>query len=205
VARSPTLLTTALASLNLRGLGGQSAARLTGGIPPGLAALTALEDLNLSHGNLTGPIPTALFARLTALTSLSLDHNQLSGTIPATLTALTAVTYFSLYCNRLSGTIPPGLTALTAVTLLGLDSNRLSGAVPPLPFGRYSVFCCLQSSAPQPACDDPRPGTNRFACPLPPGAASKCVGQGPRGGYPCSTTCGGARAELKSERRTNRI
>jgi hypothetical protein len=49
-----------------------------------------------------------------------------------------------------------------------LYGNQLTGAVPSLPFKQYTIGCCLNYGA----------HTNRFACPLPSGAADcKCSGQ----------------------------
>jgi hypothetical protein len=56
-------------------------------------------------------------------------------------------------------TVPSSLSTLTALKGVDLANNRLSGLVPPLPFGQYTIHCCLEDAS-----------RNRFACPLPAGA-----------------------------------
>ena len=55
---------------------------MTGPIPPELADLSFLEELNLADNRLTGPIPPELGDRLVNLRRLFLSGNQLTGCIP---------------------------------------------------------------------------------------------------------------------------
>ena len=104
--------------------------QLTGPIPPELAGLSSLTGLYLWNNLLTGPIPTEL-AGLPNLTKLSLGGNQLTGPIPPELAGLSGLTYMWLGRNQLTGPIPPELSALSDLTLLSLEHNQLTGTLPP--------------------------------------------------------------------------
>ncbi|CAI5960786.1 unnamed protein product [Closterium sp. NIES-64] len=67
---------------------------------------------DLSENQLSGAIPPGIGA-LTALRELGLSDNQLSGDIPPAIGALTSLSYLLLYNNQLSGAIPPAIGALT--------------------------------------------------------------------------------------------
>jgi hypothetical protein len=104
----------------------------TGPIPPDLALLTTLVNLDLDglvlQEGLTGTIPSTL-GLLTRLTELKINANQLTGTIPSSLGSLTALKRLVLSDNLLTGTIPSSLGSLTALTDLWLYNNRLTGSV----------------------------------------------------------------------------
>ena len=104
--------------------------QLTGPIPHQLGALTNLQGLWLYGNRLVGPIPSQLGA-LTELKELSLRDNQLSGTIPHQLGALTNLQGLWLYSNQLTGPIPSDLAALTKLRELSLHDNQLTGTIPP--------------------------------------------------------------------------
>ena len=104
--------------------------KLSGTIPPELAALANLQELDLHNNQLTGPIPHQL-GTLTNLQGLWLYSNQLTGPIPPQLAALTKLRELSLRDNQLSGSIPPQLGALTNLQGLWLYNNQLTGAIPP--------------------------------------------------------------------------
>ena len=103
--------------------------KLSGTIPPELAALTNLQELDLHSNQLTGPIPHQLGA-LTNLHGLWLYGNRLVGPIPSQLGALTELEELSLRDNQLSGPIPPQLGTLTNLRGLWLYSNQLTGPIP---------------------------------------------------------------------------
>ena len=102
---------------------------LSGPIPPELASLTNLRDLNLSDNALSGPIPTEL-ASLTNLRELDLEYNVLSGPIPTELGNLASLTRLNLGANTLSGVIPTELGNLTNLQQLELRYNALRGPIP---------------------------------------------------------------------------
>nr|POE80210.1 lrr receptor-like serine/threonine-protein kinase gso1 [Quercus suber] len=80
--------------------------RLAGEIPPELGKISNnLRAMNLSHNNLTGPIPTSI-SNLKQMESLDLSYNNLNGTIPPQLTEMTSLEVFSVAHNNLSGTTP---------------------------------------------------------------------------------------------------
>ncbi len=108
--------------LNGRNLGGV--------IPPRLASLSELEQLNLGGNRLTGAIPAQLGA-LRKLKALFLEDNQLSGQIPAELGSLSGLEDLHLYNNPLTGIIPPELGNLTSLKRLRLSRTRIAGRIPP--------------------------------------------------------------------------
>ena len=80
--------------------------RLVGEIPPELGRISSnIRVMNLSHNNLTGPIPTT-FSNLKQIESLDLSYNNLNGKIPPQLTEMTSLAVFSVAHNNLSGTTP---------------------------------------------------------------------------------------------------
>ena len=112
---------------------------LTGPIPPELAGLTHLTELNLRFNRLSGSIPPEL-ATLVNLRELALDNNYLTGSIPPELGRLTNLTVLDLsgglggilgVPGQLTGSIPPELGALTQLRKLSLRFNKLTGSIPP--------------------------------------------------------------------------
>ena len=103
---------------------------LTGPIPPDLAALAMLVELDLSYNSLTGPIPPEL-GNLSLLKTLDLSQNIVGSPIPAELGKLAMLTTFDLSYNDLVGPIPADLGGLTMLRELYLLDNKLTGAIPP--------------------------------------------------------------------------
>ena len=66
---------------------------------------STIRAMNLSHNNLTGPIPTT-FSNFKLMESLDLSYNNLGGKIPPELTEITFLAVFSVAHNNLSGTTP---------------------------------------------------------------------------------------------------
>ncbi|GKF92310.1 leucine-rich repeat protein [Tanacetum coccineum] len=66
-------------------------------IPESLGRLRLLEELDLYHNQLTGPIPTFV----EGLTQLDLSENLLNGSIPESFGSLTALTYLDISENSL--------------------------------------------------------------------------------------------------------
>ena len=103
---------------------------LSGSIPPEIASLSSLRELDLSSNSLSGTIPREL-VDLANLEVLLLLNNNLSGPIPPELGALANLKTLMLQDNNLSGRIPPELGNLLALQTLRLGQNNLSGAIPP--------------------------------------------------------------------------
>ncbi|XP_050284172.1 receptor-like protein 15 isoform X2 [Quercus robur] len=79
---------------------------LAGNIPPELGRISNnIRVLNLSHNNLSGPIPIT-FSNLKEIESLDLSYNNLNGKIPPQLTKMTSLAVFSVAHNNLSGRTP---------------------------------------------------------------------------------------------------
>ena len=116
---------------------------------PSLAALAALEVLDLGGNNHTGEIPTILNPELRELyldsnnftgllpdfyvsphlAVLQVFDNKLDGTLPA-FNELTALEHLMLHENRLFGEIPKDFSHLTALKIVSLHTNELDGVVP---------------------------------------------------------------------------
>jgi Leucine rich repeat len=107
---------------------------LTGSIPdpPPTYKLTHFD---VSFNNITGKIPTSLWAENTSppLQELFLDHNQLTGGLPDASLARPDMTKVWLHDNMLAGTIPPGFAEQWRNLLqLKILHNKLTGQLGPL-------------------------------------------------------------------------
>ncbi|KAJ9683605.1 hypothetical protein PVL29_019251 [Vitis rotundifolia] len=94
-----------------------------------IGSLTKLTKLDLSHNQLTGPIPHQI-GSLTKLNDLILSYNQLNGRIPHQIGTLTEITFLQLDWNKLIGGIPSSLGRLTKLTHLGLSYDQLNDSIP---------------------------------------------------------------------------
>jgi hypothetical protein len=105
---------------------------LAGRIPPDLALLTDLTDLDLADNSLTGPLPSSLGDNnLTALSFLELSKNKMTGTLPLSWTSLSALTGLWVFHNDLTGPFPETvLTALTALNKVHAFNNQWVGTIP---------------------------------------------------------------------------
>ena len=115
-------------SLYLAGLYGDPFG-LSGSLPPEMGDLTALQNLNLRHNQLTGEIPPEL-SQLSSLEGLFFRYNQLTGQIPSELSQLSNLEVLWLDKNQLTGQIPPELSQLSSLERLSLNNNQLTGAIP---------------------------------------------------------------------------
>ncbi|KAL3741619.1 hypothetical protein ACJRO7_017131 [Eucalyptus globulus] len=101
---------------------------LPGILPPELAKLPHLREIDFAYNYLYGTIPQEWASM--RLTSISVLANRLSGEIPKTLGSITSLTYLCLEANQFSGNIPPELGSLINLQTLMLSSNQLTGNLP---------------------------------------------------------------------------
>ncbi|KAI4304436.1 hypothetical protein MLD38_039946 [Melastoma candidum] len=101
---------------------------LPGIIPPELARLPYLTEIDFSYNYIYGSIPEELAS--SQLTVLTLLVNRLSGEIPKMLGNITSLTYLCLEANQFVGTIPSEIGSLTNLKTLLLSSNVLTGSLP---------------------------------------------------------------------------
>ncbi len=110
--------------------------KLTGTIPAGLADLTALRGIVVSHQAITGDIPKEL-ANLPCLRRLGLHNNKgansgVTGSIPKELGYLPNFTSsISLGNNRMTGKIPKELGRLNRLQGFDIENNDFTGPIPP--------------------------------------------------------------------------
>ncbi|XP_039146328.1 DNA damage-repair/toleration protein DRT100-like [Dioscorea cayenensis subsp. rotundata] len=97
-----------------------------------LSLLTALSELSLVPGRVSGPIPATLPH---SLRFLALPRNLFSGSIPSSLSSLPFLQTLDLSSNLLSGPIPQTLPQIRTLSYLSLRHNRLTGPIPSFPSG----------------------------------------------------------------------
>lgn len=117
---------------------------LVGSIPPELGSLGSLEYLELYYNQIEGEIPEAL-GNLTRLRDLDLSVNALTGKIPNSVCLLPRLDSLQLYNNSLSGDFPVSLANSTTLRILSIYTNRLTGVVP-RNFGAFSALEALDLS-----------------------------------------------------------
>ncbi|PKA47483.1 Receptor-like protein kinase HSL1 [Apostasia shenzhenica] len=145
-----------------------STTSMRGEIPPWIANMTWLTDLELSGNLLVGRIPATIgrmenlrllelyynelegeipedLGNLSKLIDIDLSVNQLTGEIPQSLCRLPELGVLQLYSNSLTGPIPPALGNSTSLTILSLYRNSLSGELPPT-LGKFSDLLVLELS-----------------------------------------------------------
>ncbi|XP_030507002.1 probably inactive leucine-rich repeat receptor-like protein kinase At3g28040 isoform X1 [Cannabis sativa] len=117
---------TKLLVINLKGN------NFNGSIPEGLFNL-ALEEVDFSENQLTGPIPTGSTSSTRVFESLhflDLSMNNIQGTIPAEMGLFSRLEYLNLSWNNLESRIPPELGLFRNLTVLDLRSSGLLGSIP---------------------------------------------------------------------------
>ncbi|WVZ67819.1 hypothetical protein U9M48_016848 [Paspalum notatum var. saurae] len=106
---------------------------LVGTLPASLATLSALTDLVLYPGRVSGAIPADIGAGLRRLRLLSLSGNLLTGRVPDSLAGLPDLHTLDLGNNRLDGAVPAGLLLPSSPSLKVLvlaNNGGLSGEIP---------------------------------------------------------------------------
>ncbi|XP_068640979.1 probable LRR receptor-like serine/threonine-protein kinase At1g07650 [Aristolochia californica] len=104
------------------------AENLTGSLPPQLANLRHLQQLDLSRNLLTGTVPPQ-WASL-RLQGMALMGNRLSGPFPKIVTKINTLHNLSLESNFFTGPLPPELGRLIKLEKLVLSANGFTGALP---------------------------------------------------------------------------
>ncbi|XP_030445167.2 receptor-like protein EIX1 [Syzygium oleosum] len=102
-----------------------SDASLFGPLPNWLANMT-FDELNLSHNQITGPLPS-LSSNCFAL---DLSHNSISGSLPTEIGVMYRLDFLYLNDNLINGTIPSSLCTVMGMCALNLANNKLSGSIP---------------------------------------------------------------------------
>lgn len=110
--------------------------RLEGEIPGGaVAALPALQVMDLSHNLLRGAVPGTVFEH-PSLEQLTLAYNQLESIKPPGDGGLgSRLIALDLGHNRLGGYLPAFLGSMPRLSALSLENNRFTGMIPT----RYAV------------------------------------------------------------------
>ncbi|KAL8131842.1 putative LRR receptor-like serine/threonine-protein kinase At1g53440 isoform X2 [Apium graveolens] len=103
--------------------------RLSGSIPPEIADIDTLEDLQIEDNQMEGPLPPEL-GRLRSLWSLRLSSNNFTGRIPESFGALKNLSDFRIDGSRLSGKIPDFIGNWTKMTVLDLQGTSMEGPIP---------------------------------------------------------------------------
>jgi len=124
--------------------------------------------IKLHENKISGTIPPEIGAA-TNLAALHLAKNRISGTIPPQIGKIAGLSYCGLLLtgNSISGTVPSEIGQLSNLKQLSFNDNRLSGTLPStmVPSLNGLTYCNLG-------------GTNVFACPIPSGLDSNCLGAG---------------------------
>ena len=118
---------------------------LSGTIPAEIASLPNLRILDLSHNLLTEPIPVELSTL--PLETLRLNVNQFRGTIPAIFGSFSNIIELDLSGNEFSGPLPEELGQAATLQILALGDNSLAGASLPASFA--SLTALRELSAPR--------------------------------------------------------
>ncbi|MCL7039814.1 hypothetical protein MKW94_019093 [Papaver nudicaule] len=117
--------------------------QINGEIPTSLCESKAsgasrIEYLDLSHNNLSGPIPPCLVSKIPSqlqgsyrsLVLLNLRGNNLQGTIPNAFLESCELKKLDLNGNKLDGYLPRSLANCTTLEVLDVGNNQLTGTYP---------------------------------------------------------------------------
>ncbi|KAJ4726502.1 putative Kinase [Melia azedarach] len=101
---------------------------LNGTFPPEWGSLP-LVNISLLGNRITGPIPKS-FANISTLTSFVVEYNQLSGVLPAELGDLLNIERLLLSSNNFTGQIPTTFAKLTNLNDFRIGDNHFTGQIP---------------------------------------------------------------------------
>ncbi|XP_045819194.1 systemin receptor SR160-like [Trifolium pratense] len=135
-----------------------------GSIQPVFTLNGSMIFFDISHNNLSGPIPKEI-GEMQFLFILHMSHNHLSGSIPQELGKMKNLNILDLSYNELEGQIPETMTRLSLLTELYLSNNFLSGSIPMAgQFDTFQIGSFQNNSAlcggPLPACGTIAAGAN---------------------------------------------
>lgn len=121
----PAALPLSLVELSLR------ENQFTGGIPTSLGGSSRfLQVLDVSHNNLTGPVPSGLFDH-PSLEQVTLCHNYFTSVqFPANSGLGSKLIALDLSHNELGGLLPSFLALMPKLSALSLEHNRFTGMIP---------------------------------------------------------------------------
>ncbi|KAL8131838.1 hypothetical protein AgCh_007667 [Apium graveolens] len=103
--------------------------RISGSIPPEIADIDTLQELQIEDNQMGGPLPPEL-GRLRSLRRLLLSANNFTGRIPESFGALKNLSDFRIDGSRLSGKIPDFIGNWTKMTILNLQGTSMEGPIP---------------------------------------------------------------------------
>ncbi|KAK1395257.1 hypothetical protein POM88_014313 [Heracleum sosnowskyi] len=115
-------------ALDILKLSSLKAQDLDGILPPSLAKLPFIKQIDLTRNYLHGKIPREWAS--TKLESIAVTVNRLAGPIPDYLGNISALTDLSLDNNMFNGSVPPELGKLVNLKSLHLDANYFTGQLP---------------------------------------------------------------------------
>ncbi|XP_073282187.1 uncharacterized protein [Primulina huaijiensis] len=101
-----------------------------GNFPRGIVACTSLEELNMSHGHLTGSLPD--FSLLKSLKTLDLSYNRFSGYFPLSIINLTNLEVLNFNENEGFSLwkLPHNISSLIKLKSMVLTTCMLFGEIP---------------------------------------------------------------------------
>ncbi|KAL4342146.1 hypothetical protein GQ457_08G000260 [Hibiscus cannabinus] len=109
-----------------------------GSIPALIGDMNFLEDLDLSHNQLSGGLPEHLVMGCSSLFSLTLSNNSLQGQMFSSKFNLTNLRELRLDGNHFSGKIPDSLSNCFGLTTLDVSNNELVGGIPSVAYNNLS-------------------------------------------------------------------
>ncbi|KAE8124667.1 hypothetical protein FH972_019532 [Carpinus fangiana] len=98
---------------------------LPGTLPPDLAKLPYLQQIDLTRNYLNGSIPPGWESYCSSLLG-----NRLTGSIPKELGNITTLKNFTVEFNQLSGNLPPELGDMSSIERFRISDNFFSGKIP---------------------------------------------------------------------------
>ncbi|CAB9512539.1 Leucine rich repeat N-terminal domain [Seminavis robusta] len=103
---------------------------LAGTLPPELALLSSMEDVFLMGNQISGSLPTELFAGWKRIQGIMMLKNRLSGSLPSEVGLWKgSLRKLHVVANALTGSLPDELWQMTTLKTLHLAKNSLTGTI----------------------------------------------------------------------------